>query len=66
MPGLFESKGGLIVSPGFEIQGFLEQSGSFTNIGHKERPIPLGPKGERYAEMVSCQPLYVTGLNLWL
>jgi len=46
------------VAPGLEIQGFLEQSGSYTNIGSVEKPVPVGPKGERYAEMVSCQSLY--------
>ena len=46
------------MAAGLEIQGFLEQSGSYTNIGSVEKPVPAGPKGERYAEMVSCQSLY--------
>jgi len=46
------------VAPGLEIQSFLEQSGSFTNIGSEEKSIPVGPKGDRCAEMVSCQSLY--------
>ncbi|CAG8512434.1 10490_t:CDS:2 [Paraglomus occultum] len=42
---------GLVVSPGSEIRGFLEQSGWLTNIGYVEKSIPIGPKGEKYAEM---------------
>ncbi|CAG8616052.1 9001_t:CDS:2 [Paraglomus brasilianum] len=50
LASLLGSKG-LTPSPGFEIQGFLEQSGLFTNIGHEERFVPVGPKGDKYAEM---------------
>ena len=54
----------LNVSPGLEIHSFIEQSGYYTNIGHEEKSIPVGPKGDEYAEMVSYQSLYaihVTG-----
>ncbi|CAG8561950.1 8128_t:CDS:2 [Paraglomus occultum] len=47
---MFDSKN-LIPSPGYEIQSFLEQSGFFTNIGYTERTLPIGPKGDKYAEM---------------
>ena len=51
---MFDTKN-LIMAPGFEIRGFLEQSGWFTNIGFEQKSITVGPKGEKYAEMVSCQ-----------
>ncbi|CAG8458863.1 2382_t:CDS:2 [Paraglomus occultum] len=41
----------LIAAPGYEIQSFLEQSGHYTNIGYEQKPVPIGPKGEKYAEM---------------
>ncbi|CAG8605487.1 4774_t:CDS:10 [Paraglomus brasilianum] len=47
---LAESKN-FVVIPAFEIRGFLEQSGCYTNIDHKEVPVPVGPKGDKYAEM---------------
>ena len=43
---------------GLEIRGFLEQSGYYTNIGYVEKTVPIGPKGDKYAEMVSYQSLY--------
>jgi len=43
--------GNLIMAAGLEIRGFLEQSDSYTNIGFEEKPVPIGPKGEKYAEM---------------
>ncbi|CAG8458865.1 2383_t:CDS:2 [Paraglomus occultum] len=41
----------LNVAPGYEIQGFIEQSGHYTNIGYEEKSVPIGPKGDKYAEM---------------
>ncbi|CAG8561962.1 8129_t:CDS:2 [Paraglomus occultum] len=41
----------LLVAPGLEIRGFLEQSSWLTNIGYGETVVPVGPKGDKYAEM---------------
>ncbi|CAG8561920.1 8126_t:CDS:2 [Paraglomus occultum] len=45
-----ESKG-LVVETNFEVRGFIEQSGFFTNINHETQHVPIGPKGDKHAEL---------------
>jgi len=39
----------------YKIKGFLEDSNRYTNINCEEKCLPVGPVGEKLAEMVSIK-----------
>ena len=42
----------------YEIKGFLEEDNRYNNINYKEKHLPVGPMGEKLAEMVSINFVY--------
>ena len=41
-----------------EIKGFLEEGNRYNNVNCEERRLPVGPMGEKVADMVSINFVY--------